>query len=97
LGRVAEAQDTFENLVRYHQNYMQAYYYLGESNGRLGNMFSAHYNLAHFYQLKGDRKNAGFHLKRAATLATVESEKRMVERRLEELNDSENAQKPGRG
>jgi len=97
LGRIAEARDTFENLVRYNQGYTQAYYYLGESSGRLGNMFSAHYNLGCFYQLKGDRKNAGFHLKRAGTLATVESEKRMVERRLEELSNPEKAKKPGSG
>ena len=39
LGRIAEARDTFENLVRYNEDFTQAYYFLGESNGRLGDMF----------------------------------------------------------
>ena len=97
LGRVAEARDTFENLVRYNQNYTQAYYYLGESSGRLGDMFGAHYNLGLFYQKRGDRKNADFHLKRALKLAVNESEKQMASSRLQELQDSEKPKKPGSG
>ena len=97
MGRMAEARDTFENLVRYHQDYTQAYYYLGESHGRLGSMFGAHYNLGLFYQRKGDRKNADFHLKRAGRLATDDTQKQKVERRLKELNTSQDAKKPKTG
>ena len=85
LDRMAEARDTFENLVRDYTGYKQAYYYLGESSGRLGDMFGAHYNLGRYYQLKGDRRNAGFHLKRAQDLATTDAEKQMVERLLKSL------------
>jgi predicted Zn-dependent protease len=85
LGRMAEAKDTFENLVRDNEGYTQAYYYLGESNGRLGDMFGAHYYLGRFYQQKGDLRNAGFHLNRALKLAIDDSQKQMVERQLEAL------------
>ncbi len=90
LGRIAEARDTFENLVRYHENFTQAYYFLGESSGRLGDMFGAHYNLGRFYQQKGDRKNADFHLNRALKLAADDSQKHMAERQLKALDPKKN-------
>jgi len=85
LDRMADARDTFEDLIRDYDNYTQAYYYLGESSGRLGDMFGAHYNLGRFYQMKGDRKNAGFHLKKAMDLAPSEADKQMAERQLNTL------------
>ena len=85
LEQFAEAQATFEKLVHYHQNYTQAYYYLGESSGRMGDMFGAHFNLGRFYQRKGDMRNAGFHLNRALKLATNETQKQMVDRELKTL------------
>jgi predicted Zn-dependent protease len=86
LGRLAEAKDTFKNLVRYHEDYTQAYYFLGESSGRLGDMFGAHYNLGRFYQRKGDMQNAGFHLNRAMKLAIDETQRELVDRELKALN-----------
>lgn len=94
LGRLAEARDTFENLVRYNEDYTQAYYYLGESNGRLGDMFGAHYNLGRYYQRKGEMENAEFHLTRAEKLAVDESQKQMVERQLKELKHPGKDKKP---
>ena len=85
LGRLAEARDTFEDLVHVHPDQTQAYYYLGESSGRLGDMFGAHYNLGRFYYLKGDSKNAGFDFKRALNLAVDDTQKEMVERQLKAL------------
>jgi predicted Zn-dependent protease len=96
LGRMAEAKDTFENLVRYNESFTQAYYYLGESSGRLGDMFSAHYNLGRYYRQKGDLKNAGFHLNRALKLAADDSQKQMVALQLEAL-DPKKEKKPGAG
>lgn len=86
MGRIAEARDTFENLVRYNGDYTQAYYYLGESSGRLGDMFGAHFYLGSFYQRKGDFKNAGFHLNRALKVAADDSQKQLVERQLNTLD-----------
>jgi predicted Zn-dependent protease len=89
LGRFADARETFKNLVRTNENYTQAYYYLGESSGRLGDLFAAHYNLGCFYQQKGDLKNAGFHLNRALKLATNEGQKQMVETQLKALKSKQ--------
>ena len=94
LGQLAEAKDTFEKLVHYHQDYTQAYYFLGESNGRMGDMFAAHYNLGRFYQRKGDMRNAGFHLNRAQKLAVDETQKEMVNRELKALGDTKGKKPP---
>ncbi|WP_372682132.1 M48 family metalloprotease [Desulfosarcina sp.] len=96
MGRMAQARDTFENLVRYKQNFTQTYYYLGESSGRLGDMFSAHYNLGRFYRQKGDLKNAGFHLNRALKLAVDDAQKERVALQLKAL-DPKKEKKPGAG
>ena len=96
LGRMAEARDTFDNLVRDDENFTQAYYYLGESSGRLGDMFSAHYNLGRFYEQQGDLKNAGFHLNRALKLAVDNAQKQMVESQLKALNQKK-GKKPAAG
>lgn len=97
LGRLAEARDTFEDLVHFHPDQTQAYYYLGESSGRLGDMFGAHYNLGCYYQQKEDMKNADFHLKRALKLAADDSQKQMAERQLKELKHPCKDKKPGPG
>jgi predicted Zn-dependent protease len=96
LGRMADARDTFESLVRDNEDYTQAYYYLGETSGRLEDMFGAHYYLGRFYRQKGDLKNAGFHLNRARKLAADDTQKRMVERQLEALG-AKKGKKPGAG
>jgi len=96
LHQITEARDTFQNLVRYNENYAQAYYYLGESSGRLGDMFNAHYNLGRFYRLKRDPKNAGFHLNRALKLAVDDAQKQMVTAQLNALNPIKE-KKPGAG
>ena len=96
LGRLAEAKDTFENLVRHNENFTQAYYFLGESSGRVGDMFGAHYHLGRFYRQKGDLKNAGFHLNRALKLAVDDAQKKMVELQLKAL-ESKKEKKPDAG
>lgn len=85
LGQMATARDTFENLIRDDEDYTQAYYFLGESSGRLGDMFGAHYNLGRYYQLKGDLKNAAFHLNRALKLSVDETQRRQVKRQIDAL------------
>ncbi len=97
LGRMEDARETFAELVRNNADYTQAFYYLGESSGRLGDMFAAHYNLGRFYRHKGDRKNASFHLKRAMKLAADHSQEAMVESQLESLKHFKEGQKPGPG
>ena len=96
MDRVAEARETLENLVRQHRTFSQAYYFLGESCGRLGDMFGAHYYLGRYYQRKGDFKNADFHLKRALKLADDDAKKRLAERQLKSL-EQKKEKKPDAG
>jgi predicted Zn-dependent protease len=86
LGRIAEAKAIFENLVRYNEGFTQALYFLGESSGRLGDMFGAHYYLGRYYQQKLDLKNARFHLQRALKMAIDDTQKQMAERQLKTLD-----------
>ncbi|MDL2328832.1 M48 family metalloprotease [Desulfosarcina sp. OttesenSCG-928-A07] len=94
MERAADARETFRDLVRDHEDYVQAYYYLGETSGRLGDMFGAHYHLGRFYLLKRDRKNADFHLKRALTLARTESEKNQANAQLRRLSPDKDKENP---
>jgi predicted Zn-dependent protease len=96
LGQIPMAKRTFENLVREYENYTQAYYYLGESSGMLGDMFDAHYNLGRYYQQKRDVKNAEFHLNRALKVATDESQKEQASQQLKALNSLRRGKKSPR-
>jgi predicted Zn-dependent protease len=96
MDRLAEARETLENLVRQHKNFGQAYYFLGESCGRLGDMFGAHYYLGRYYQREGNFKNADFHLKRALKLADDDAKKRLAERQLKSLEQKKD-KKPDAG
>ena len=96
MNQLIEARDTFEKLVRQHETFSQAYYFLGESCGRLGDMFGAHYHLGRYYQQKGDLKNAGFHLNRALKLATDDAQKQLAERQLKSL-EPQKGKKPKAG
>jgi beta-barrel assembly-enhancing protease len=93
LGRYQDARETFDELVKEHADYTEAYYYLGESSGRVGDMFGAHFNLGRFYLRKKDTKNADFHLNRALKLAGSPSQQEMVKRELEELKSGETQKK----
>ncbi len=86
LGQITEAKNTFEKLLQYHEDYTQAYYYLGQSSGQMGDMFGAHYNLGLYYRRKGDMRNAGFHLNRAAKLAANRDQKEMANQELKALD-----------
>lgn len=98
LGRVERAKNTFEGLVEENENYTLAYYYLGETSGRTGDMFNAHYNLGRYYQQKRDFKNATFHLNRAHKIAGNEAQKKLAARQLESLNANRHKKRsPGAG
>ncbi|MDL2321012.1 M48 family metalloprotease [Desulfosarcina sp. OttesenSCG-928-B08] len=93
LGQLADARETFQDLVADHEDYAQACYYLGETSGRLGDMFDAHYYLGRFYLLKQDLKNADFHLKRAMTLARTDAEKAQASAQLRHLSPEKDNKK----
>ncbi len=65
LGKLSEAITIFETLIESHPDYEQAYYFLGESYGKQGDLFQAHYHLARFYEKRRDPRNTVFHFQKA--------------------------------
>ncbi len=65
-GHFAEAAEAFETLLKERPDYSEAFYFLGEAYGKQRIPEQAHYYLGLHYQMKGELKNAVFHLKKAA-------------------------------
>ncbi len=85
LGNFDEAVDVFHKLLKDHPDYEQAYYFLGESYGKQGDLSQAHYYLGHYYQKKGDPKNALFHLEKALEKSREPEQKKEIEDMLKTL------------
>jgi beta-barrel assembly-enhancing protease len=68
LGQLKKAAASFETTIRVDHQYLPAYYFLGETNGRLNNMPDAHYYLGIYYYRKGQNRTARYHLSRAKRL-----------------------------
>ncbi|MFO8082743.1 MAG: M48 family metalloprotease [Desulfobacterales bacterium] len=79
LGRLGEAVTTFNRLLKDHPDYEQAYYFLGESYGKQGNLAQAHYYLGRYYEKKRDLKNAVFHLEKALEYSQNSERKKEIE------------------
>jgi predicted Zn-dependent protease len=65
LEQFNQAALSFESLIHAHKDFQQAYYYLGETYGKLNKMPDAHYYLGLFYFKKKEFQTARFHLQRA--------------------------------
>ena len=65
LGRLEKAGETFRTAIQMDKDYLQVYYFLGETDGRLNNMPDAHYYLGIYYFRKGQYRTARYHLTRA--------------------------------
>ena len=86
LGQFQEAAAGLEALIKKSRDYTQAFYFLGETYGKLGEIPLAHYNLGLHYLLKGDHKNAVFHLTRASKDIQDPRKKQEIEDILRKLN-----------
>ncbi|KJS32585.1 MAG: hypothetical protein VR64_05735 [Desulfatitalea sp. BRH_c12] len=65
LGDFTAAAEAFERLLRFQDSYAPAYYFLGESYGKMDRIPEAHYFLGMFHFKNGDDRTAYFHLMRA--------------------------------
>jgi len=63
------AVQTFQGLLRISPGYLPARYHMGKAYGKLGNLPEAHLHLGTYYFMKGQAKNARFHLSRALDLS----------------------------
>jgi beta-barrel assembly-enhancing protease len=68
LGQLKKAAESFKAAIRVDRHYLPAYYFLGETDGRLDNMPDAHYYLGIYYYRKGQNPTARYHLTRARRL-----------------------------
>ncbi|MBU0987743.1 MAG: M48 family metalloprotease [Proteobacteria bacterium] len=84
MDRLTDAVVTFENLVAENSDYNQAYYFLGESCGRLGKLADAHYYLGIYYKNDLNYKNAVFHLQKALETMKDPYKKDKIEEMLKE-------------
>lgn len=68
------AAESFEKMIKIDPDYdPQAYYFLGESYGKQGNMEKGHYYLGLYFREKREFQNAVFHMKRAQELKKGDS------------------------
>lgn len=89
LGKLAEAASIFEKLIENHADYDQAYYFLGEARGKMGNLPDAHYNLGLYYFKKHDPKNAVFHLTKALEMTSDPRRRERIENLLKTSRENQ--------
>jgi predicted Zn-dependent protease len=85
LGQLKKAAETFEAAIRVDHQYLPAYYFLGETDGRLNNMPDAHYYLGIYYYRKGQNRTARYHLTRARRLLRDPSRLETVDQALKAI------------
>ena len=85
LKQFESAESTLKSLLEKHQDYRQAFYFLGEACGRQEKADLSHYWLGMYYEYRGDLRNALFHLERSLKLTTNPDKKAEIEERLKEL------------
>ncbi len=88
LGKLDQAIQIFEDLIQKKNDYNQAYYYLGESYGKLEKLGDAHFNLGIYYYNKGDLKNTRFHLSRALKQLDDASKRQKAQQMIDKLPKS---------
>ena len=85
MGNLAEASDNFLALPRRHPQFVEVYYYLGQSLGQQQQLGDAHYYLGVFYIKKRDYKNAVVQLKQALKHTQDADKRKQAEKWLAQL------------
>lgn len=87
LGAFDDATAVFLEVVKKNPNYTQAYYFLGQSLGKQGDLADAHYYLAVYHARKRDYHTAVIQLRSALKYAKDPEKKAKIEKKLKELED----------
>ena len=87
LGSFDDASAIFLDVVKKNPTYTQAYYFLGQSLGKQGDLADAHYNLAIYHARKRDYQTAVVQLRRALKYAKDAEKRAKIEKALKKLED----------
>ena len=88
LGAFDNASAVLSEVVTKNPTYTQAYYFLGQSLGKQGDLANAHYYLAVYHARKRDFQTALVQLRRALKHAKDPETKAKIEKVLKQLEDS---------
>ena len=95
LGAFDKASALLLDVVKKNPNYTQAYYFLGQSLGKQGDLADAHYYLAVFHSRKREFKTAVLQLRRALRYVKDAEKKAKIEEALKKLEDGLAKKKSG--
>jgi tetratricopeptide (TPR) repeat protein len=95
LGRLQSAAEAFTALLQKDDDYQQAYYFLGDTSGRLNNMADAHYYLGLYYYKKGENRNARYHLEKARQMLHDPIKLENVKKALDTMNSASGENQQG--
>jgi predicted Zn-dependent protease len=85
MGLLDEASPVLREVVEKHPGYTKAYFILGQSLGKQGNLGDAHYYLGVYHTRKGDYKTAVAQYRRALKYVKDVERRTKIEKRLKNL------------
>jgi len=85
MGLLDEASPVLREVVKKHPRYTKAYFILGQSLGKQGNLGDAHYYLAIYHSRRGDYKTAVVQYRRALKYVKDIERRTKIEKRLKRL------------
>jgi predicted Zn-dependent protease len=88
MGLFDEASPVLEEVVKKHPGYTKAYYILGQSLGKQGNLGDAHYYLGVYYTHKRDYKNAAVQYRLALKYVKDPDRRAKIEERLKKFEEA---------
>jgi predicted Zn-dependent protease len=84
-----EASPVLQEVVKKHPGYTQAYFILGQSLGKQGNLGDAHYYLGVYHTRKGDSKNAVLQYRQALKYVKDPERRAKIEERLKKFEKAQ--------
>jgi tetratricopeptide (TPR) repeat protein len=87
MGQYDEASSVLRGVVEKHRGYTKAYYILGQSLGKQGNLADAHYYLGIYHTRKRDLKTALVQYRRALKYTKDAERRATIEKRIKKFEE----------